>query len=85
MRQELDKPENKTAASGQAKAMLDEGILPPGMGIELPPSMEWRLYIADVLAGFWYAWVIVAFGGCLVAARFLALFERNSSDGGGGS
>ena len=71
IREEIEKPENADESTAELRTMLDQGIIPPDFGIEVPSSMLWKLQIADLLSGLWYVWVIVAFGVCFAAAYFL--------------
>ncbi len=80
LRQQIDQPENSDEKSGELATMLDQGVIPPDFGTEVPSSLLWRLLIADLLAGLWYVWVIVAFGACFAAAHFLT---RHHGQGGG--
>ena len=71
IRQEIAKPENADETSEELATMLDQGVIPPGFGSEVPSSMLWRIQIADLLAGLWYVWVIVAFAACFAVAYFV--------------
>lgn len=79
IRVEIEKPENANESTAELKTMLDQGIVPPGFGIEVPSSMLWKLQITDLLAGLWYVWIIVAFGVCFAVAYLL---NRQQGQGG---
>ena len=72
VRAELRKPENASTASPEMIQLLDQGVIPPELAdfaAEVPPALLWRLQVMDVLAGYWYVWAVVVFGGCFAVAH----------------
>lgn len=54
LREQIQNAEHADAKVAEWEEMLNQGKIPPELGIEVSPSMLWRITIADLLAGFWY-------------------------------
>ena len=53
------------AAPGQS---LDSGAVMADFGMEVPPSLLWRIQLADTLRTFWPVWSFFVFGICFGVA-----------------
>ena len=76
LRQKIEEAENADETAEELAMILDQGIISPDIGFEVSCSMLWRLQIANLLAGLWYVWVIVAFGACFAAMAIGIIFAK---------
>jgi len=71
LREQIKNAENADEKAAEWEEMLNQGKIPPELGIEVSPSMLWRILIADLLAGFWYIWIMIVFGASFAIAHFV--------------
>ena len=55
----------------EAEQSLESGATMADFGLEVPPSLLWRIQLADVLQTFWPAWIVFVFGVCFGVAWLL--------------
>ena len=62
----------RTPANAQTRAAAEESMdsrtTLADFGMQVPPSLLWRIQLADLLQTFWPAWIVFVFGICFGVA-----------------
>lgn len=72
LREQIQRSDETAENKAQWEKLLDQGMIPPGLGFEVSSSLLVRIQIAELLSGFWYVWIVIVLGASFAVAYCFA-------------